>query len=297
MSIHVALNHVTHYHYDRPVMLGPQTVRLRPAPHSRTRILSYSMKVEPSTHFINWQQDPQANYLARLVFPERTTQFRIEVDLVAEMAVFNPFDFFLEPSAETFPFVYEPELLVELAPYLRKAPATPLFAEYLARVDRTKRSTSTFLVDINQGLQQDIAYLIRMEHGVQTPELTLQNASGSCRDSAWLLVQLLRHLGLAARFVSGYLIQLKSDVKSLDGPSGTDSRLHRSARVVRGLPARRRLDRPRPDLGPATRARATSRSRARPSPRRRRRSAASSRPARRRSNTTCRCGACGKRRA
>ena len=222
MSIHVALNHVTHYHYDRPVMLGPQTVRLRPAPHSRTRILSYSMKVEPTTHFINWQQDPQANYLARLVFPERTTQFRVEVDLVAEMAVFNPFDFFLEPSAEKFPFAYEPELLVELAPYLRKAQATPLFAEYLARIDRTSRSTSTFLVDINQGLQKDIAYLIRMEHGVQTPELTLQNASGSCRDSAWLLVQLLRHLGLAARFVSGYLIQLKSDVKSLDGPSGTE---------------------------------------------------------------------------
>ena len=151
-----------------------------------------------------------------------TTFFRVEVDLVAEMAVFNPFDFFLEPSAEKFPFVYEPELLVELAPYLRKGPATPLFAEYLARIDRTPRSTSTFLVELNQGLQSDIAYLIRMEHGVQTPELTLSNASGSCRDSAWLLVQLLRHLGLAARFVSGYLIQLKSDVKSLDGPSGTE---------------------------------------------------------------------------
>ncbi|HEY2188111.1 MAG TPA: transglutaminase family protein [Caldimonas sp.] len=222
MSIHVALHHVTHYRYDRPVHLGPQVVRLRPAPHSRTRILAYSMKVEPAKHFINWQQDPQANYLARLVFPDPTTFFRVEVDLVAEMAVFNPFDFFLEPSAEKFPFAYEPDLLVELAPYLRKTPATPLFAEYLARVDRSERPTSTFLFDLNRGLQQDIAYLIRMEHGVQAPELTLQNASGSCRDSAWLLVQLLRHLGLAARFASGYLIQLKSDVKSLDGPSGTE---------------------------------------------------------------------------
>src|SRR3954471_13174240 len=222
MSIHVALHHVTQYRYDRPIRLGPQVVRLRPAPHSRTRILSYSMKVEPAKHFINWQQDPQANYLARLVFPDATTSFRVEVDLVAEMAVFNPFDFFLEPSAEKFPFTYEPELLVELAPYLRKTPATPLFAEYLARVDRSERPTSTFLFDLNRGLQQDIAYLIRMEHGVQAPELTLRNASGSCRDTAWLLVQLLRHLGLAARFASGYLIQLKSDVKSLDGPSGTE---------------------------------------------------------------------------
>src|SRR5829696_6230910 len=222
MSIHVALNHVTHYKYDRPITLGPQVVRLRPAPHSRTRILSYSMRVEPTTHFVNWQQDPQSNYLARLVFPKVTTFLRVEVDLVAEMAVLNPFDFFLEPSAETFPFRYEPELLVELEPYLLKGEATPKFVEYLSSIDIGERPTSGFLMDLNQRLQQDIAYLIRMEPGVQTPEQTLVNRSGSCRDSGWLMVQLLRHLGLAARFVSGYLIQLKSDVKSLDGPSGTE---------------------------------------------------------------------------
>jgi len=222
MSIHVALNHVTHYKYDRPIHLGPQVVRLRPAPHSRTRILSYSMRVEPTTHFVNWQQDPQSNYLARLVFPKVTTFFRVEVDLVAEMAVLNPFDFFLEPSAEKFPFRYAPELLVELEPYLLKGAATPKFVEYLSGIDVSERPTSGFLMDLNQRLQKDIAYLIRMEPGVQAPEQTLVNGSGSCRDSGWLMVQLLRHLGLAARFVSGYLIQLKSDVKSLDGPSGTE---------------------------------------------------------------------------
>jgi uncharacterized protein (DUF2126 family) len=222
MSIHVALNHVTHYRYDRPINLGPQVVRLRPAPHSRTRILSYSMRVEPSEHFINWQQDPQSNYLARLVFPEKTTSFRIEVDLVAEMSVLNPFDFFLEPAAENFPFEYEPALAHELAPYRVKAPATPAFKDYLASIPLDKMQTTDFLVALNQRLQKDIAYLIRLEPGVQTPEETLVSKSGSCRDSGWLLVQLLRHLGLAARFVSGYLIQLKSDVKSLDGPSGTE---------------------------------------------------------------------------
>ena len=222
MSIHVALNHVTHYRYDRPIHLGPQVIRLRPAPHSRTRILSYSMRVEPATHFINWQQDPQSNYLARLVFPDKTTSFRIEIDLVAEMSVLNPFDFFLEPSAEHFPFDYEPELARELAPYRIKAELTPKLEAYLASVPREKTPTNDWLVSLNQKLQRDIAYLVRMEPGVQTPEETLTNASGSCRDTGWLLVQLLRHCGLAARFVSGYLIQLKSDVKSLDGPSGTE---------------------------------------------------------------------------
>jgi uncharacterized protein (DUF2126 family) len=221
MSIHAALNHVTHYRYDRPVQLGPQVVRLRPAPHSRSTILAYSLKVEPARHFINWQQDPFANYQARLVFPEKATEFKVTVDLVVEMAVYNPFDFFLEPGAENFPFRYEPLVAQELAPYLAVEPETPLLRDYLARVDRKPQRTIDFLVGINQKLQQDIRYLIRMEPGVQTPEQTLASASGSCRDSGWLLVQLLRRCGLAARFVSGYLIQLTPDVKSLDGPSGT----------------------------------------------------------------------------
>jgi uncharacterized protein (DUF2126 family)/transglutaminase-like putative cysteine protease len=221
MSIHAALNHVTHYKYDRPVRLGPQMVRLRPAPHCRSNVISYSLRVEPAKHFINWQQDPFSNYQARLVFPEPTTEFKVTVDVVVEMAVYNPFDFFLEPSAEKFPFKYEPELAQELAPYLVADAATPRVQAYLDKVDRTPRATIDFLVGLNQQVQQDIRYLIRMEPGVQTPDETLHNASGSCRDSGWLLVQLMRHLGLAARFVSGYLIQLTPDVKALDGPSGT----------------------------------------------------------------------------
>lgn len=222
MSIHAALNHVTHYKYDRPVNLGPQVVRLRPAPHCRSKLISYSLRVEPVKHFINWQQDPFANFQARLVFPEPTREFKVTVDLVVEMAVYNPFDFFLEPSADKFPFEYEPMVAQELAPYLAVEPLTPLVKAYLEKIDRTPRATIDFLVALNQQLQHDVKYLIRMEPGVQTPEQTLQLASGSCRDSGWLLVQLLRRLGLAARFVSGYLIQLKSDVKALDGPSGTE---------------------------------------------------------------------------
>ncbi|KWA12248.1 DUF2126 domain-containing protein [Burkholderia territorii] len=224
MPIHVALHHTTRYRYDRPVNLGPQIVRLRPAPHCRTPIVAYSMTVEPAQHFINWQQDPFSNYLARLVFPERTEHFEITIDLVAEMSVYNPFDFFLEASAEQYPFDYDDALKTELAPYLACDPQTsaaPLFRAYLDGVDRTPAGTVNFLVALNQQLQHDIGYLVRMEPGVQTPEQTLELASGSCRDSAWLLVQLCRHLGIAARFVSGYLIQLTPDVKALDGPSGT----------------------------------------------------------------------------
>jgi len=222
VSIHVALNHVTEYHYDRRVGLSPQVVRLRPAPHSRTLILSYSLRIEPEGHFINWQQDPFSNYLARLVFPEKTTEFRVTVDLVAEMSVYNPFDFFLEPAAEKFPFRYEAALHHDLAPYLAREPLTPRLRDFLQSVDVSEQRTVDFLVAINQRLQREIRYLIRMEPGVQTPEETLTLAAGSCRDTGWLLVQALRHLGLAARFVSGYLIQLKPDVKSLDGPSGAE---------------------------------------------------------------------------
>lgn len=220
MSIQVALHHRTTYRYDRLITLGPQTVRLRPAPHSRTPIVSYSLKIQPGDHFINWQQDPQGNYLARLVFPERTDVFEVVVDLVADMAVINPFDFFLEPEAEHFPFEYDPGLEQELAPFQRVDPPGRLLSQWLATVPREKARTVDFLVGLNQRLSEEIKYLIRMEPGVQSAEETLQRKSGSCRDTSWLLVQALRHLGFATRFVSGYLIQLVADIKPLDGPEG-----------------------------------------------------------------------------
>lgn len=222
MAIHISLLHRSHYTYDRAVAHAPHLVRLRPAPHCRTPILSYALNVLPKKHFINWQQDPFSNYVARLAFPEKTTELLIEVNLVAEMSVFNPFDFFLEPYAERFPFNYEPGLLKELAPFLETTPATSLLADYLKTVNRAEVRSIDFLVSLNLRLSQEIKYLIRLEAGVQKPEETLKLRSGSCRDTSWLLVNLFRQLGLAARFVSGYLIQLKPDVKSLDGPSGTD---------------------------------------------------------------------------
>ncbi|MCA9074763.1 MAG: transglutaminase family protein, partial [Planctomycetaceae bacterium] len=222
MPIRVALNHVTTYHYDRLVTLGPQVIRLRPAPHCRTPVSTYSLTVTPSEHFLNWQQDPHGNFLARLNFREPTQELRVEIDLIAELTVINPFDFFVAEYAEKFPFPYEDSLAKDLQPFLECEPLGPKLAAYLESLDLTPRKTIDFLVDINQQLERDIDYLIRMEPGVQSCEETLTKKSGSCRDSAWLLVQICRNLGLAARFVSGYLIQLTPDVKSLDGPSGPE---------------------------------------------------------------------------
>lgn len=220
MSILVSLQHITRYRYDRPVALGPHVVRLRPAPHCRTKVPSYSLKVTPAQHFVNWQQDPNGNWLARFVFPEKTTEFTVEVGLLADMSVINPFDFFVDPVAADFPFIYPSDFDEELAPFLGKEPAGPLLTSLLDSIPRQKKNIVDFIVAVNQRVQQDIGYLVRMDPGVQATEDTLRLRSGSCRDSAWLLVQVFRHLGLAARFVSGYLIQLRPDLKSLDGPVG-----------------------------------------------------------------------------
>jgi len=222
MAIRVALHHETEYSYDRPIAMQPQVVRLRPAPHCRTPIVSYSLSVEPAGHFLNWQQDPHGNFLARLVLPEKTERLRVSVDVIVDMTVINPFDFFVEDAASQFPFAYDPELAKDLLPFLERPAPGPRLASYLREVNRAPRRTIDFLVDLNQKLQTDLSYLVRMEPGVQTCEETLENRSGSCRDYAWLLVQMLRQLGLAARFVSGYLIQLKPDEKPHEGPVGPE---------------------------------------------------------------------------
>jgi len=222
MTIRVAIHHKTTYDFDRFVNIAPHVLRLRPAPHSRTHVSAYTLKVLPEDHFINWQQDPFGNYQARLVFPERSKKLEFEVEVIADMTAYNPFDFFVEEYAEAFPFTYDEQLTKELTPYMEKCPLKPRLRKWLATVPTEKTPINDFLVLLNQRLEQEIDYGLRFEPGVQTPEKTLELKKGSCRDTSWLLVQILRHLGLAARFVSGYLVQLTSDIKSLDGPSGPE---------------------------------------------------------------------------
>ena len=220
MTKRVALFHRTQYRYERPIGLGPQLVRLRPAYHCRTRVVAYDLTVRPEDHFINWQQDPFANPVARLVFPKLTSELSITVNLIADLTVYNPFDFFITPSAEAWPFKYDEATAKQLLPYLATGDLTPKLAQWVAAIPKSAERMIDFLVEVNQATQNAIRYLVRMEPGVQTPEETLTLRSGSCRDSAWLMVQTLRHLGLAARFVSGYLIQLTPDEKPIEGPEG-----------------------------------------------------------------------------
>jgi transglutaminase-like putative cysteine protease len=221
MSKIIAINHVTHYQYDRPIRLEPQMIRLRPAPHTRTRIQSYSLSIFPEKYFINWQQDPFANYIARVALPEKAREFRVEVDLVVEIKVFNPFDFFVEESAKSFPLHYSDALKNELLPYLEIKERSPKLLDFIQAIDKKPQDIIQFLVLMNTTLHHFLNYQIRLEPGIQSCEETLTLKNGSCRDMAWLLCQILRHMGLASRFVSGYLIQLKADIKSLVGRKST----------------------------------------------------------------------------
>ena len=173
--------------------------------------MSYALNVRPADHILSWQQDPLSNRLARLIFPEKAKELVIDVELVAEVGDFNPFDFVLEPYAVDYPFEYAPALAKDLVPYLATQFAGPLLEDFIDRVPPERRGTVDFLLDLNRQVAGHIGYLVRMESGVQTCEQTLEKRTGSCRDSAWLLVQVARHLGFAARFASGYLIQLASE--------------------------------------------------------------------------------------
>ncbi|MEM6735484.1 MAG: transglutaminase family protein [Bacteroidota bacterium] len=223
MSIHIAIKHSTKYTYDRPVQMSPQVIRLRPAPHTRTPVLGYSLKITPENYFINWQQDPFGNYLARINFKDLVTEFKVDVEVIADMKIINPFGFFVEDAAEKFPFEYNTNLKKQLSTYLEvseKGAILDKWAESLRPY--YGQTTVDFLVAVNQKLFHEIEYNIRLEPGIQSPDETLTRKIGSCRDSAWVLVQALRKLGLATRFVSGYLVQLKPDKKVTDGPSGPE---------------------------------------------------------------------------
>ena len=231
MGTQVALHHRTQYRYDKAVLLGPQVIQLRPTPHCRTPIASYSLTVTPSEHTLNWQLDPHANYLARVIFSGRTEEFIVDVDLVADLTPINPFAFFLEPGFESYPFAYTPELTRDLEPFRQVSPPGPLLQRFLDGVSSGQQGTVNFLVALNSRVRAEIGYVVRLEHGVQTPEQTLALRLGSCRDSAWLLVELCRHFGFAARFVSGYLVQLAAQDPGSGGLRKDSADLHAWAEV------------------------------------------------------------------
>jgi uncharacterized protein (DUF2126 family) len=229
MGIQVRLSHKTEYRYDKAVSLGPQIIQLRPVSNCRTKISSYSLAIAPVDCIVNWQFDPLGNYLARVIVPKKTDEFVVDVDLVADLTPFNPLEFFLEPGFETFPFEYPLDVAKNLEPYRWTDPAGPLLRGFLDGLSNEKQGTVDFLVNLNRRVRDEIDYKPRLEHGVQPCEQTLAERMGSCRDSAWLLVQILRQLGMAARFVSGYLIQLATEERRPEekrSPTSDSADLH-----------------------------------------------------------------------
>ena len=233
MTLRVSLQHTTRYRYDRPVALGPHEIRLTPAPACRTPVASYSLAVKPERHSMHWYQDAAGNQVARVVFQEKTPLLEITVELAADLTAINPFEFLVDPAASHYPFAYPEASRHELASFLAVAESGELLRDWLQRFQASEkphgRGTVALLVRVNEQLMQDIAYVTRPEHGVQSCEETLKLRRGSCRDSGWLLAQILRHLGFAARFVSGYLIQLAGG--SPDAPTTDRADLHAWAEV------------------------------------------------------------------
>lgn len=222
MSIKVSLFHQTCYSYDRLVYLSPHLFRLKPAAHSRIPITDYSFSISPPNHIQHIQQDPFGNFITRIDFNGPIRAMTVEVNLVADITPINPFDFYLDTYAQFFPFAYEAQLRKDLSPYLEVSNPGPKMQQLLNQIDQSSRGIVDFLIMLNQLVYQNIAYTERMQPGVQTSEESLMQSLGSCRDSAWLLVQLLRHLGLAARFVSGYLVQLAPTAPVPGQTSGSD---------------------------------------------------------------------------
>ena len=217
----IQMSHSTLYRYEKPIFLSPQLIRLRPAAHCLTEIQRYVLTVLPTEHLIHWQQDPFNNYVARVIFPEEITELSLQVDITANIVPINPYDFYIEDYASQGPFSYSDDLKLDLAPYLA-AYSTPYLKAsnsvtekptatvqaFFEQFDPASLGTVDFLVALNQGVYQSVRYIERLEQGVQSSDTTLSLGSGSCRDSAVLLLEAFRYFGLAARFVSGYSIQL-----------------------------------------------------------------------------------------
>ena len=208
MPTSVALHHRTTYRYGGPVMVGPQTIRLRPSPITRAVIRNYALTISPEPAALRWFQDASGNVIARALFGAPADTLEFTVGLEAELGEANPFDFVLESDAVTWPFRYPAALALDLVAYQAAEPIRPWLAALLGTFSLQEQPSVQLLVGLNHLIFDKITYITRMEPGVLSPEQTVRDGAGSCRDVAWLLVAIARSLGFAARFVSGYLIQL-----------------------------------------------------------------------------------------
>lgn len=219
MTLKIALNHQLKYSYDRPIILGPHKLGLKPSPHSKSDIFNYSLNIAPKYHNIYWYQDIYGNFIGKLNMFEKTDYLSLEINFLAEIKSINPFNFLVDSHIEKYPFYYTKQEKKELSSFLEIDESSNLLINWVNKNVYNNIYITDFLVSLNQQLASEIKYITRLEEGIQTCEETLRTKKGSCRDTTVLLIQILRHYGLAARFVSGYLIQFKTDDQSDDNSS------------------------------------------------------------------------------
>ncbi|MGI9212205.1 MAG: transglutaminase family protein, partial [Methylococcaceae bacterium] len=230
MSTLVALLHHIEQTYGSRRTVPTHWLRVRPAPHTRPDITAYTIKVTSEPHFLNWVRDPFENYIARLDLPEPVASLGLTVELLADLTPINPFDFLTEPEAAHYPFDYSEQTRKELAPYLNMPPPGSRLTAWLKRLDRSPGYIVEVLSRINKTVHEQVKRL-GLDWSPAFPGMESSTVGGIALEevlisggfspwqAAWLLTLTCRHLGLAARFTSGYRIFLGVSKESSDTAS------------------------------------------------------------------------------
>lgn len=208
--------HHTQYNFSKPVQASPHIIRLNPTLNYKNKILEHSLQVFPEVFHQNNHLDVYGNPISRLVFLSKIEFLTVEVKMKVEVQDINPFDFFLSLAIENYPFKYPNSVQSYLQSYLEVVDDEVIEHWLKSKNPPKQHKTLDYVTSLNKLVHQHLNYTVRLEPGVYSPKETIEKGGGSCRDYSWLLVNMYRMHGIAARFVSGYLIDLNFEVDNKD---------------------------------------------------------------------------------